>query len=108
MKTRSILTIFIIAGAGYLVFSSWSLKRKIEALRSKLHEYDQNTPTRTGNRDQWIDWIQTALDWTAVNKQKFTDLWTQGGAFFNKPSAPSKGDVDLLIKNGEVDYSNVG
>lgn len=104
MKTKTILIGAIVLGSAFLLFNSYMIKRSIAELRAKLDAYAQNPPSRS-NMTNWIDWIQTALDWTAANKGALSNLWNQGGAFFGQKTAPSVSDVDALIKSGDLDYS---
>lgn len=93
----------LIAAAGFLVVNSLSIKNKINSLRERLKFFDSNPPQR--NTGSWINWIQTALDFTSANKDSLQNLWMQGGSFFNKTNAPNPGDVDLLINRGDVHYN---
>ena len=104
MNTRTVLLGAIVLGSAFLLFNSFLIKRTIAELRSRLDAYAQNPPSRS-NKTNWIDWIQTALDWTAANKGALSNLWKQGGEFFAQKTAPSVSDVDALIKSGDLQYT---
>ncbi len=101
---RLILAIAIFGIAGYAFYTAYSSKKDIEALQLKLAQYNSNPPQR--NTRSWIDWIQVAVNWASANRSTLDQLWKAGGAFFNRQNAPSPGDVDFLIQNGDVNYSD--